>query len=113
MAKGAAQAVQTGAVTFIVRHLALTLLLVGCVQSERVVVRGPDGPAVLVTCNDYEACLAEAAEGCPHGYEMLDRNSQTSVGGFVNGGQGLIGTSNKVQMLIRCRSRARASADAR
>lgn len=87
------------------RYLLLSLLLVGCVQSERVVVRGPDGLAVLVTCRAYEACLSEAAEGCPFGYDVVDRNSQSSVSGFVSGEQAFVGTSHKESMLIKCRAR--------
>lgn len=87
----------------------LALLVVGCASAERVVVRGPDGgSATLVTCRNYEACLEEAAEGCPFGYDMVDKNSQTSVTGFASGGQGFVGTRHKESMLIRCRSRATA-----
>src|SRR5690349_20688813 len=73
-----------GAVVAAMRSVCLAVILssISCVTADRVVVRGPDGPATLVMCSAYEACLEEAAEGCPFGYEIIDRNAQTSVAGF-------------------------------
>ena len=80
-------------------------MFTGCASAERVVVNGPDGPATLVTCRNYEACLEEAAEGCPFGYDVIDRGSSTRVSGFVSEGQGYIGSRSSERMLIRCRAR--------
>jgi hypothetical protein len=85
----------------------LLVLIAGCSRSDRVVVRGPDGPAVLVTCGSYDACLEEAAEGCPYGYDIVDKHSQASVFGY----NGAIGSLHKDSLLVTCRRRtARSSA---
>jgi hypothetical protein len=85
------------------RHRWLTIvLLAGCSRTDRVVVKAPDGgKAVLVTGPDLGSIMAEADEGCPFGYDILDREATSSVYGY----RGVIGTSHRTEMLIRCKSR--------
>ena len=92
--------------------LLVLVLLPSCIRADRTTVRAPDGGwATLVTCNAYEACLEEAAEGCPFGYDVIDRSAQTSVTGFASGGQAFVGTSSQQQMLIKCRQRVAARSE--
>jgi len=61
-------------------RIALALLVVaGCVTSDRVPL--PDGSfGWYIECpRDQSACLDEAAEKCPRGYEVIDRGSRTGA----------------------------------
>lgn len=66
------------------RHLPLLLvgLLAGCVTSREVMA--PDGGhAWHIECpRDRSACMDEAAEKCPRGYEVIDRG--VSNGGYMS-----------------------------
>jgi hypothetical protein len=86
------------------RHLVLALLVVGCASTERVVVRAPDGGnATLVSGPSLGAVMAEADEGCPFGYDILDREQTASMYGY----QGTIATHNRTEMLVRCHRRGK------
>ena len=63
----------------------------------------PDGKlAVHVTCpKGLQDCFDEAAEGCPRGYDILNRENTTSVWGA----RGVIWTQNKTEIWVRCRTR--------
>lgn len=80
--------------------------LVGCANSK--LVKGPNGEeAYLVKCGKavQEKCTEKAAELCPKGYNLLDRNpdsydDQTKVG---NAGVLEIKADTTKTMLIQCK----------
>jgi len=86
--------------------LLASLFLFGCASSEQVV--GPNGaPAYLVKCgNAVKAkCTEKAADLCPKGYTLLDRNGNryddlTKVG---NAGMLEIKADTTTAMLIQCK----------
>ena len=90
------------------RHLLLILFvaLVGCANSKQ--VKGPNGEeAYLVKCGKavQAKCTEKAADLCPNGYNLLDRNpdsydDQTKVG---NAGILEIKADTTKTMLIQCK----------
>lgn len=63
--------------------LVSTLLLVSACVSSREVMSPSGKRAWHIECpRDQSACMDEAAEKCPRGYEVIDRG--TVQGGYVN-----------------------------
>jgi len=86
--------------------LILLVIFAGCASSK--MVKGPNGEdAYLVKCGNAvkEKCTEKANDLCPHGYMLLDRNSdsyddQTKVG---NAGMLEIKADTTKTMLIQCK----------
>jgi hypothetical protein len=79
-------------------------LVASCGHSSARVVMAPDGyAAMLIRCRGMEQCLDYAAQKCPAGYEVLDRESRQTGTTYVPVGNTVV-TSNhhRETMLIRC-----------
>jgi hypothetical protein len=86
--------------------LVLLALTVSACVSSREVMTPSGGRGWLIECpRGQSACMDEAAEKCPRGYEVLDRG--TIQGGYMNtspqtGQQTFVPTSRGT-MTIECR----------
>jgi hypothetical protein len=86
--------------------LILSIVLVGCASAKQ--VKGPNGEiAYLVQCGNAvkNKCTEKAADLCPNGYNLIDRNSDrydelTKVG---NIGKLEIKADTTTTMLIQCK----------
>jgi len=86
--------------------LIILVVLAGCASSKQ--VRGPNGQkAYEVKCGNAvkSKCTAKAADLCPHGYSVLERNGDryddlTKVG---NAGAFEIKADTTTTMLIQCK----------
>jgi uncharacterized protein YceK len=86
--------------------LMVLIVLAGCASARQ--VRGPDGgTAYEVKCGNAakSKCTAKAADLCPHGYSVLDRNgdSYTDSTRVGNAGALEIRADTTTTMLIQCR----------
>jgi len=86
--------------------LLLLVVLAGCASAKQ--VKGPNGEiAYLVQCGNAvkDKCTEKAADLCPNGYNLIDRNSDlydvlTKVG---NAGKLEIKADTTTTMLIQCK----------
>ncbi|HEU0186942.1 MAG TPA: hypothetical protein VFR06_03520 [Gallionellaceae bacterium] len=86
--------------------LLCVVVLAGCASAKP--VKGPNGEeAYLVQCGNAvkDKCTAKAAELCPNGYKLLERNADryddlTKVG---NAGALEIKADTTQRMLIQCK----------
>lgn len=86
--------------------LILLLLIAGCATSKP--VRGPNGEnAYQVKCGNAvkSKCTAKAADLCPSGYRVLDRNADRydDLGKVGNAGMFEIKADTTTTMLIQCK----------
>jgi len=82
----------------------VTLVLGGCATSHP--IKGPNAKtAYVVKCasSTIDACYEKAAEVCPAGYTMLDRNSNPS-GMLVPAGKSMLYSSGPSTLLVECKS---------
>jgi len=86
--------------------LMVLVVLAGCASASQ--VKGPNGEiAYLVKCGNAakSACTEKAADVCPSGYNLIDRNSDrydelTKVG---NAGKLEIKADTTTTMLVQCK----------
>ena len=86
--------------------LLLLLVLAGCASAE--LVRGPNGEnAYQVKCGNAvkSKCTAKAADLCPRGYSVLDRNANgyDDLSKVGNIGMLEIKADTTTTMLIQCK----------
>lgn len=79
------------------------LLLIGCTTSRQVMAPS-GGVAWHIECPNPAACMDEAAEKCPRGYEVVDRGQRN--GGYVQTspqtGQQTVVPTSRGTLTIEC-----------
>ena len=93
--------------------LVSVLFVVGCVNS-REVMSPSGGRAWHIECpRDQSACMDEAAEKCPRGYEVIDRG--TVNGGYLNTspqtGQQTFVPVQRGTLTVECRTHSASNSD--
>jgi hypothetical protein len=76
-------------------------LLAGCVGVHE--VKGPDGKTALaLSCGQATNCYRKAGELCPDGYDFVDRNNAS----FVGGTNGSVYGGTETTLVVECKTRA-------
>ena len=82
----------------------LTLVASGCATSNQ--IQGPNGkPAFFIKCGSavLQKCYEKAAEVCPSGYSMLDRD-QNGNAIIVPAGNALVMTRGPNSIFVECKA---------